>query len=253
MDARSERVARRFEPWLIAAALLVIPTIAVEQSELGDPWPKIAAGVNWMIWLAFLAEAVTMLCVVPSRRRWLREHPLEIAIVVLTPPFLPSLLQGLRVARLLRLLRILRVLRIATGARRLFTLTGLRWAGLVGLIVLLGGGAAFTAAEKDQSLSTWDGLWWAFTTATTVGYGDVYPKTDVGRMIALVVMVTGIGLIALFTGAIAERFVSVDVDRVEAELEEDEAAILGEISEIQSRLARLEGLLQRRKSNSWPA
>jgi voltage-gated potassium channel len=248
MDARSERVARRFEPWLLVAALLVIPVIVVEQSELANPWSTIAAVLNWVIWLAFLAEAVTMLSVVPSRRQWLREHPLEVAIVVLTPPFLPALLQGFRVARLLRLLRLLRVARVATSSKRIFTLTGLRWAGLVGVLVILGGGAAFTAVENDQSLSAWDGLWWAFTTATTVGYGDLYPRTDAGRVIAMLVMATGIGFIALFTGAIAERFVRPDVDRATAELEADEAAILAEVTEIQARLARLETLLQRRSS-----
>ena len=248
MDARSERVARRFEPWLLIAALLVIPTIVVEQSEVAAPWSTIAAALNWVIWLAFLAEAVTMLMVVPSRSTWLRKHPVEVVIVVLTPPFLPALLQGLRVARLLRLARVLRVARVATSSKRLFTLDGLRWAGLVGLLVVLGGGAAFTAVENNQSLSAWDGVWWAFTTATTVGYGDIYPKTDAGRVIAMLVMSTGIGLIALFTGAIAERFIGTDVVRVAAEVEADEAAILQEVTEIQTRLARLESLLQRRGS-----
>jgi len=248
VDARSERVARRFEPWLLIAALLVIPIIVVEQSELADPWSTIAAVLNWLIWLAFLAEAVVMLSVVPSRSRWLREHPLEVAIVILTPPFLPALLQGLRVARLLRLLRLLRVARIATSSKRLFTLNGLRWAGLVGVLVILGGGTAFTAVENDQSLSAWDGLWWAVSTATTVGYGDIYPKTDGGRLIAMLVMATGIGIIALFTGALAERFIRTDVERATAEVEADEAAILEEVTEIQARLARLETLLQRRGS-----
>ena len=49
-----------------------------------------------------------MVYVVPDRGRWLREHPLDLAIVVLTPPFLPASLQALRVFRLLRLLRLVR-------------------------------------------------------------------------------------------------------------------------------------------------
>ncbi len=62
----------------------------------------------------------------------------------------------------------------------------------------------------------------------------------------MLAMSTGIGLIALFTGAIAERFVRTDVEKASAEVEADEAEILGEIGEIQARLARLEALLQRR-------
>ena len=240
-------MARRFDPWLLVAALLVIPTIIVENSDFGHGSSTAATWLNWVIWLAFLAEAITMLAIVPNRRVWLREHPLEVAIVVLTPPFLPSLLQGFRIARLLRLLRVLRIARIATSSRRLFTLAGLKWAGLAGCLVILGGAGAFTSVEADQNLSVWDGVWWAFTTATTVGYGDVYPRTDTGRLIAMFVMATGIGVIALFTGAIAERFVRADVEHAAAEVEADEAAILQEVTEIQARLARLEGLLQRRR------
>lgn len=79
-------MARRFEPWLLIAALLVIPTIVVEQSELAAPWSTIAAVLNWVLWLAFLAEAVTLLIVVPSRSTWLRKHP-QGRDRVLTPPF----------------------------------------------------------------------------------------------------------------------------------------------------------------------
>jgi len=48
---------------------------------------------NWSIWLAFVAEVVIMLLVVPDRGLWLRDHPLDLAIVVLTPPFVPASLQ----------------------------------------------------------------------------------------------------------------------------------------------------------------
>jgi voltage-gated potassium channel len=128
VDERSERWARRFDWIVLGAATLVIPVIAVEQSDVGEPLRTIAGITNWIIWLAFLAEVVTMLIVVPSRTRWLRQNPLEIAIVVLTPPFLPAALQALRVFRLLRLLRLLRVLR---AARRLFSPQGLQWAALL--------------------------------------------------------------------------------------------------------------------------
>jgi voltage-gated potassium channel len=71
---------------------------------------------------------------------------------------------------------------------------------------VVGGGVVFVAVEPGQNLSTWDGLWWAAETVTTVAYGDIYPTTALGRIVATVVMTTGIGFVALLTGALAQRF-----------------------------------------------
>ncbi len=90
VDERSRRIAKWFEVPMLIAALLVIPVIVVEQSDVGEPWPTIAGVLNWAIWIAFAVELVVMLAVVPDKWRWLRSHPLEVVIVLLTPPFLPS-------------------------------------------------------------------------------------------------------------------------------------------------------------------
>ena len=68
--------------------------------------------MNWAIWLTFLAEAVVMLVVVPSRGGWVCEHPLDLAIFVLTPPFITNVVTSLGVLRLLRLLPLLRLGRL---------------------------------------------------------------------------------------------------------------------------------------------
>jgi voltage-gated potassium channel len=94
VDDRARQVERRLAGPLLIPALLTIPAIAIEQSDAGQPWDTIAAVVNWMVWGAFLAEIVIMLRVVPDRWRWLRDHPLDVAIVLLTPPFLPASLQS---------------------------------------------------------------------------------------------------------------------------------------------------------------
>jgi hypothetical protein len=83
MDDRSRRVERAFEWPILVAALLVIPVIVIEQSDLGDPWRSLAAVANWAIWLAFATELIVMLIVVPEKWNWLRRHPLEVAVVVL--------------------------------------------------------------------------------------------------------------------------------------------------------------------------
>jgi voltage-gated potassium channel len=115
------------------------------------------------------------------------------------------------------------------------------------LLTVFCGGAGFAAVEEghnDQVQNTWDGLWWAVSTMTTVGYGDVSPKTDEGRMIAIVVMVIGIGFLTMLIGSVAQRFVEPDVREAETEVER-ELEVVGsdvraELREIAARLQALE-------------
>ena len=203
MNPRAQALERRLAAPLLAAALLTIPAIAIEQSDAGEPWDTAAIVMNWVIWLAFVAEAVLMLRAVDDRGRWLRDHPLEVAIILLTPPFLPASMQAARVFRLLRLLRLIKV---ALLLRRLLSTEGVRDAAVLAGVTVLGGGTAYAAVERNQDLSAWDGVWWAIVTVTTVGYGDSFPESDAGRAIAIVVMLVGIGFIAILTAAAAERF-----------------------------------------------
>jgi voltage-gated potassium channel len=233
VDDRSRKIAARLEVPMLVAAPLVVPALAIELSDVRQPWDTIAVVLNWGTWIAFAAELVVMLAVVPDRRRWLRDHPLGVAIVVLTPPFLPASLQAARVFRLLRLLPLLRV---GVIARRLLSAEGVRDAAVLALLTVLGGGTAFAAVKKDQHLTAWDGVWWASTTVTTVGYGDVSPQTDVGRVLAMMVMVVGIGFVALLTAAAAERFVRRSGEPPAA----DER-----LERLQARLDAIEGELRR--------
>lgn len=238
MEERSERIARRFDIPMLVAALLVVPVVAVEESSLGDPWQTFAAVLNWAIWLAFASEVVVMLAVVPQKWKWVRTHPLEVFIVLVTPPFFPSELAG---ARALRLLRLVRLLRLASLTRRTFSLAGLRYVAILAALTTLGGGAAFAAVEPNN-LSTWDGVWWAITTMTTVGYGGS-PETELGRIITIGVLVVGIGFVAILTGAVAERFLASQVEHAADEVEATDAELLAELREVRTRLDRLEARL----------
>jgi hypothetical protein len=71
VDERSREVERRLELPLLIFALLTIPAIAFEYADQ-EPWHAIGIALNWTIWLAFVAEVVIMLRVVPDRGRWLR-------------------------------------------------------------------------------------------------------------------------------------------------------------------------------------
>lgn len=232
MNPRAEKLEARLAAPLLVAALLTIPAIAIEQSSAGDPWDIFATVLNWVIWTAFLAEAVLMLRVVDDRWRWVREHPLEVAIIILTPPFLPASMQA---ARVFRLLRLLRLLRLGVLLRRFLSTEGIRDAAVLAAMTVLGGGAAYAAVEKAQQLSAWDGVWWAIVTVTTVGYGDTFPQTDAGRIIAIVVMFVGIGFIAVLTAAAAERFLRVQREELD-ELE----GVERRLDEILTRLDAIE-------------
>jgi voltage-gated potassium channel len=249
MDVRVERWQQRFEIPVLVSALLVVPIIVVEQSSAKGTWREAAEVGNWVTWLVFLAEVVVLATVARDRGRWFRTHLFDVALVVLTPPFLPASLQ---VVRALRLLRVLRLVRAAGIAKHLFSLEGVRWAALLALVTALGGGAIFASAEGRQ-VSTWDGVWWSVTTMTTVGYGDLYPHTTLGRFIAIVLMLVGIGFVAILTAALAQRFVAPDVreqlGRAEQQIEEEvadaEAELVDEIRDVRERLGRIEARLAR--------
>jgi voltage-gated potassium channel len=231
----AEQWQKRFE-WPIAiAALAVIPILVIEDSDAGGAWPAIAAVLNWCSWGVFLAEIVVMLRVASDRRAWLLHHPLDVAIVVLTPPFVPLL--GVR---LLRLLRVLRLLMGGVKISRLLSLDGIRVAGLVVLTTVICGGAAFAAVESQQGLSTWDGVWWAVTTVTTVGYGEITVQSEAGRVIAMMIMLVGIGFVALVTAFIAERFVRKDVEGEAASVGAKEDQILAELRRLSAEVAALQ-------------
>src|SRR5690242_15513277 len=240
----AEQMQRRFEVPVMIAAVLVIPAMALVRADAHSTAWWAGVVLNTVIWLVFVAELAAILAVAPHRWRWMREHPLDPLIVLLTPPIMPSSLQA---ARLLRLFRLLRLVRLAQVVRRLSSDQAVRFAGLIALFTALGGGAAFASAEGRQ-VSTWDGVWWAVSTMTTVGYGDVYPRTDEGRFIAIVVMIVGIGFVAILTAAIAQRFVAVQVGQqvedAEEVLEATEEQVLAEIRDIGSRLQVLEASVQ---------
>jgi voltage-gated potassium channel len=230
VDPRSEAIQKRFEWPVIVAALLTIPLVLIQESRLPEPWPTIGSVLNWITWLVFAAEVVVMLWVAPRKWVWARSHLLDILVTVLTPPFAPAAWQAGRVYRVVRLLRLLRVFSL----RRMLSFDGVKLAALTAVSTVIIGGIAVANIESTakEPWTAWDGIWWAVTTVTTVGYGGLEPHTDSGRIIASAIMIVGIGFVALFTAFIADRFVATQ--------RETEKQILTELREIREKLERLE-------------
>lgn len=231
VDRRSERIQAAFEWPVVTAALLTIPILVIDESHFGQPWIAIGAVLGWLIWIVFALEVLVMLWVVPRKREWLRAHVIDVAVAALTPPFAPAAWQAGRVFRLARALRLARLFSL----RRLLSLEGIKYAALIAAGVVVVGGSVFAGVERNQHLTSWDGVWWAITTVTTVGYGDIKVETDAGRIIGMTIMLAGIGFVALLTAFIADRFIH---EQRQTEAREDE--ILAELKEIRARLESLE-------------
>jgi voltage-gated potassium channel len=218
------------------AALSVIPVLIVTPED-GTALMLALGLVDWLSWLVFATEVVVMLRVVPDRGAWLRGHVLEVAIVLLTFPIIGLFIS----ARLLKLLRLLWLFRLAPVAHRLFTAAGVRSAAMLVALTAVVGGAVFAELEKGQT--TANGIYWAITTMTTVGYGDPEPTNTATKIVAVVVMLVGIGFVAVLTGAIAQRFLAPDIAEEEREfgtVEETNRQILAELREVRARLEALE-------------
>jgi voltage-gated potassium channel len=192
----------------LVAALATIPSVTLDVAVGLPGWLDATARVlNWGVWLVFAAVLVVVLARAPSRWEAIKHNPALPLIVLFTTPLAPAGLQ------MFRLLRLGALLGAAHHARTLFSVQGLRYAGVVLALVVAGGGAIFAAVEHSaQHLSVEDGIWWAIVTVTTVGYGDVVPHTEAGRGVAVIVMITGIGTAALLVGAASQRFVAGEQD-----------------------------------------
>jgi voltage-gated potassium channel len=232
----SGRVHTPLEPVVLAATLALIPVLIIEADAKSQGWQQFAEIANWIIWAIFATELATVLVVASRKRAALRAHWLDVAIVVLTIPLLSQALAWLRLARFIRLARfVVIVARALQAERRLTSGDSLRVASLLTVTAIIIGGAAQRAVAAGEFTTLWDGIWWAVVTVTTVGYGDLYPKSVGGRLIGMGLMFVGIAFLSLLTAAIASRFVREERSTEHDELMETLRRIEADVAELKSQ------------------
>ena len=193
---------------MIALALLSVVLLIVQStSSLTSEQTRLFSEVDTGIALVFLAEFCIKLILAPRKRAYLRSNWwLLLASIPVSTPWTQAL-------RALRLLTILRLGRILTGAEAIlnycenfFTHTRAMYVLTVFGVLVVAGAALFELLEfgKNPAVHGYvDSLWWAVGTVTTSGSGDVYPVTDAGKVLAVALMIGGIGLSGIFTALVA--------------------------------------------------
>ena len=233
----THRIEKAAEGAVFLAALATVPLIILQEQGIDN---TLTTFVDWCLWGIFLVDYVVMLSLSTDRWRYVRRNWLAGAIIILSFPLMPALLEAVRVARLTRVLRLLRFMAVSSrglGAlRRIIPRPGLMYYSALTAVLILAGGSGLALLEPEAVKGDfWNGIWWAVVTTTTVGYGDVAPVSLGGRLLAAVLMFTGIGLVGTLAASISAYFVRHDAEQNEP----------ADLKALEARMASIETLLRR--------
>ena len=245
LNPRSGEALERFErqtAWpMLVLSLAIVPLLVIPLAvDLSSTTEAVIVTIDWIIWALFAVEYGVRLHLAPAKSRFVRSNVIDLVVVVI--PFL----RPLRVARSTRLLRLLSAARVGAllarglkAVRLVLVRHNLGYSLLVVMFLTLGAGVAVWAVEADEPgrniESVADGVWWAITTLTTVGYGDRFPTSPFGRGIAVVLMLVGVGVIGLLAASLASFFLE-RRGAAEPETTSDFREILDRLERIEHRL-----------------
>jgi voltage-gated potassium channel len=195
-----------------SVAAVVLESVASVRSQLGAE----LRGLEWFFTVLFTVEYLLRLSAVQRPLRYAFSFFGLVDLISVLPSYLSLFLEGsqtLLVVRALRLLRVFRVLKLGSflGEAQVL-LIALRasrakitvFLGTVVILTLLMGSMMYLVEGPTHGFTSIPrGVYWAIVTLTTVGYGDLYPRTDLGQAIAACVMIMGYGILAVPTGIVS--------------------------------------------------
>lgn len=168
--------------------------------------------IDLVISLFFLVDFIICIYLAPDKRHYIKHNWFDLLASI---PITSGMFRSLRSLRILRIVRVIRVLarvrRLGTMSDSLMELSS-RYIYILCIttVVILTTAVAFFTAEvtiNPQVHTFFDAVWWAVTTVSTVGYGDIIPMTVEGRIIAMFLMLFGVGLLGSFAGVIGSHLI----------------------------------------------
>lgn len=223
---------RVYEPVMALTAVALAVTVVVRYGfDVGPRADGYLDGLAWFTWGVFLLDVVVRFAVARDKGRFLRRHWVDL-LAVLPLGLFSGFGLWFRAVRAFIMLR-----RYSEFFHTVFLRHGFAYICLLTFGLVVAG--AFTIEHVEPGIGNFgDALWWSFVTTTTVGYGDISPKTGAGRLVAVALMLLGIGFIGLFTGTVATFFVEGSMLR-----HRHRAGILEEqLQLVRARLDRLDQL-----------
>lgn len=236
-----EQTTQPYLIFILVISLLALAALAVEALVPLDPASQtILSYADTAICGLFFVDFLMCLSRAKDKKRYLLTWGwLDLISSI---PALPLFRWG-RVLRVVRILRVLRVVRSGRVLARTIlerrTQSGLLAAALASILLIVTGSIAMLQVEQVDGANiktAGDALWWAVTTMTTVGYGDRYPVTSEGRLVAAILMVGGVGLFGVLSGFVASTFIKPSEPEGNSELE----AIRQEMAQIRRQLEGLD-------------
>ncbi|UNL39906.1 potassium channel family protein [Limosilactobacillus reuteri] len=194
------------------------------------------------IWLVFFTDYVIRLIISPNKREFVKDNIFDL-LSIIPASSLFFLFRIGQIGRTFQMLKLMRIMRLVGFTGRLgvfFERNELLYYLYITIAVIMVAAAMFCISEK---VSYETALWWAITTATTIGYGDVIPKTGIGRAAAIVLMLLGIGFIGMLTSTITEFFAKKDERKISAQL----VKIQHENRQLKAELDEIKRLIQKNK------
>ena len=215
IERSDTRVGRGFD--LTVQAIIVLSLVAFSIETLPD---LSDASRGWLrvfeicVVMMFTAEYVLRLVVADQKLKFVTSFFGLVDLVSILPFYLALGvdLRSLRACRLLRVFRVLKLARYSAAMRRFhvaFLLAReelILFGGAAGVVLFLAAVGIYhfeSPAQPESFGSVFHSLWWAVCTLTTVGYGDVYPVTVGGRMFTFVVLLVGLGVVAVPAGLVS--------------------------------------------------
>lgn len=228
LAAWEERSSR---PMFVASVLYLLAFAApIMSTRIQEPYDAYLNIIQMILWGLFAADYCIRLYLAPRRLYFITHNLMNLAIVLLPAWRIVSFLA------MIHLTTNRQYKRLSELAVKLF--------GYTAIFIIMFALAIYSVESSEPGAMIRDlptAYWWTFTTLATVGYGDVYPVTGIGRVIAVVVMLYGVGMVAVATGALASWI----IEKIGGREEQEYPATKADVDDLRQEISELRALLAR--------